>query len=395
MKKTLKVLKIIICAVLAIAILTIAANAACMKIMFNKIETFSPCGSEKFELENYDNGCYNIRTDGNFKVMQITDIHIGGGWLSVGEDTKALNAVAAMITAEKPDFVIFTGDQAFPVPYSSGTFNNKTSASELASLMEKLQVYWTVVFGNHDTELYSYYNREKISEFYSSDKYSYCLFQPGPEDVDGSGNQIFNIMNEKDEIIRSIILFDSHAYTDGDYLGIRWFYDNIHQNQVDWYEEKLEEIKEMNGGKVAPTSVMLHIPLVEYRDAWNEYMENGMKDTDNVKFVRGVVGEKDPYVYCGVHEDNLFESMLENGSTDSVFCGHDHLNNTILNYKGIDLVYGYSVDYLAYSGIDKQGSQRGCVVLDISPDGTQKITHENYYQDKYVSHYPKEEVTMQ
>lgn len=87
--------------------------------------------------------------------------------------------------------------------------------------MEKLQVYWTVVFGNHDTEIYSYYNREKISEFYSSEEYPHCLFQTGPEDVDGYGNQVFNIMNEENEIVRSFILFDSHAYTDGDYLGIR------------------------------------------------------------------------------------------------------------------------------------------------------------------------------
>lgn len=395
MKKKFKILKIIICAVLAIALVSVAANVACMKVMNNKIEEFSSAGSEKLEFENYANGCYNVKTDGDFKVMQITDVHIGGGWLSVTEDTKALNAVAAMISAEKPDFVIFTGDQAFPVPYASGSFNNKTGAVELASLMEKLGVYWTAVFGNHDSELYSYYNREKVSEIYSSEEYPHCLFQPGPEDVDGYGNQVFNVMNEKGEIIRSFILFDSHAYTDGDYLGIRWLYDNVHQNQVEWYKKTLDEITAMNGGKAVPTSVMMHIPLVEYRDAWMEYLNNGMKDTENVKFVRGEVGENDPYVYCGVHEDELFETMVEKGSTDSVFCGHDHLNNTILNYKGIDLVYGYSIDYLAYSGIDKQGSQRGCVVLDIAPDGTQTITHENYYQDKYVSHYPKEDVTMQ
>lgn len=394
MKKKNKVILIIISIILAIAVLTLAANAACMKIMTDKIKTFPESGCEKFEFDNYDNGCYNITTDGDFKVMQITDVHIGGGWMSVSEDTKALNAVAAMITAEKPDFVIFTGDQAFPVPFSAGTFNNKTGTTELAALMEKLGVYWTVALGNHDSEIYSYYNREKISNIYSSEEYPHCLFQPGPADVDGFGNQVFNIKNTKGEIIRSIIIFDSHAYTDGDYLGIRWLYDNIHENQVEWYEKTLDQIKKMNGGKLAPTSVMMHIPLVEYRDAWNEYLGNEKKDTENTKFVRGEIGEKDPYVYCGVGEDNLFEKMLEKGSTDSVFFGHDHLNNAILNYKGIDLVYGYSIDYLAYSGIDKQGSQRGCVVLDINEDGAQTIIHENYYQDKYKPVIEKEDVTM-
>ena len=31
----------------------------------------------------------------------------------------------------------------------------------------------------------------------------------------------------------------------------------------------------------------------------------------------------------------------------------------VVEYKGINLVYGLSIDYLAYGGIDKQGSQRG------------------------------------
>ncbi len=394
MKKKFKVLKIIVAVIAFICVATVIANLVCMRSILSKIDTFENSGIEKLEFENYDNGCYNVTTDGDFKVLQLTDVHLGGGWMSVGKDTKALNAVAALVTYEKPDLVIVTGDIAYPVPYASGTLNNKTGAKELAALMEKLGVYWTVTFGNHDTEIYSYFNREKISELYSSEEYPHCLFQPGPEDVDGYGNQIFNIKNSKGEIIRSLVLFDSHAYTDGDFLGIRWLYDNIHQNQVDWYEEKLNEIKEMNGGKVVPTSAFFHIPLVEYRDAWNEYIANDMKDTENVKYVSGEVGEKDPYVYCGAHEDNLFESMIENKSTDSIFCGHDHLNNTILNYKGIDLIYGYSIDYLAYSKIDQQGAQRGCVVIDISQDGTQNVHHENYYQDKYVSHFPKEEVTM-
>lgn len=394
MKKKCKVLKVIVSVIALISVLTFVGNVACMKVIVNKIDTFPGSGCEKFEFENYDNGCYNITTDGDFKVMQFTDVHIGGGWLSVGKDIKALNAVAAMITAEKPDFVVFTGDQAFPLPYASGTFNNKTSTVELAKLMEKLGVYWTVALGNHDSEVFSYYNREKISEVYSSEEYPHCLFQAGPEDVDGYGNQVFNIKNKDGKVVRSIIIFDSHSYIDGDLLGIKWQYDNIHENQIEWYKNTLDELEKMNDGEKVPTSVMMHIPLVEYRDALNEYMENGNEDTENVKHIFGETGEKDPYVYCGVNEDELFETMLDRGSTDSVFCGHDHLNNTILNYKGIDLVYGYSIDYLAYWQIDKQGSQRGAVVLDIAEDGTQKIHHENYYQDKYISHFEKEEVTM-
>ena len=141
--------------------------------------------------------------------------------------------------------------------------------------------------------------------------------------------------------------------------------------------------------------MFIHIPLTEQKDAWYEYADNGNKDTENVKHVYGIAGEKDPIVYPGVGEDRMFETMLELGSTKGVFFGHDHLNNFALDYKGIQLSYSYSIDYLAYIGISKQGAQRGCTVIDVKPDGTFTSHLENYYQDKYVSLYEKEAVTMQ
>ena len=45
-------------------------------------------------------------TDRDLKIMQLTDIHLGGGWLSLKKDSQAINAVATMIQAEKPDLVI-------------------------------------------------------------------------------------------------------------------------------------------------------------------------------------------------------------------------------------------------------------------------------------------------
>ncbi|MBR5409558.1 MAG: metallophosphoesterase [Clostridia bacterium] len=133
-------------------------------------------------------GNVSFVTDRDLKVMQLTDVHIGGGWMSGKKDAMAINAVAAMVTAEKPDLVIVTGDVAYPVPFQAGTLNNKTSAKLFADLMERLGVYWTLVFGNHDTELYSFYSRETMGKFYSGGDYPHCLFKTGPEDVDGVGN---------------------------------------------------------------------------------------------------------------------------------------------------------------------------------------------------------------
>ncbi|MEE1246626.1 MAG: metallophosphoesterase, partial [Acutalibacteraceae bacterium] len=92
------------------------------------------------------------------------DIHIGGGLFSLKKDAKAMNAVAAMITAEKPDLVVLTGDMVYPVPFQAGTFNNEISTKLLITLMEKLGVYYTVCFGNHDSEAYG---THKTSDFRS------------------------------------------------------------------------------------------------------------------------------------------------------------------------------------------------------------------------------------
>lgn len=394
-RKSLKIIGII-AAVFALFVavtccVTVIGNNANIK----KAQSFETVQSEDRLIPQKDeNGYWTFTTDRDFKVLQLTDIHIGAGWMSLKKDSMAINAVAAMITAEKPDLVIVTGDIAYPVFFQAGTFNNLSGAKIFSTLMEKLGVYWTITLGNHDSEIYSYYNRKKVSDFYAGSGFKHCLYQPGPEDVDGYGNHVINVKNSKGELTQSFFMFDSHSYTDGDYFGIFWKYDNIHDNQVEWYRQTVKKLN-ANRTDVAKSTAFFHIPLTEQRDAWYEFMDNGYKDTENVKFIYGVAGEDGKIVYPGMGEDGLFEAMLELGSTKAVFCGHDHENNFSVDYKGIRLSYAMSIDYLAYPGIYKQGIQRGCTVITYSPDSSFDCKNENYYQDKYVSLYEKEPVTMQ
>ena len=394
-KKAKKILGIIALIFVLFVCATVAATVIGNNANIKKANTF-----ETVQIENQlvpqkdENGNWTFTTDKEFKVMQLTDIHIGGGWMSLSKDAKALNAVAAMVTAEKPDLVVVTGDIAYPVPFQAGTFNNLSGAKIFAELMEKLGVYWTVTLGNHDSEIYSYYGREKISNFYAKSGFTYCLYQPGPDDVDGYGNHVINVKNSAGKITQSIYMLDSQAYTKDDPFGFRWLYDNVHENQVEWYKKTVKQIGDENGAPVN-SLMFMHIPLTELNDAWFEYADNGYQNTENVELVYGVAGEKDKVVYCGVGEDNLFETILELDSTKAVFFGHDHKNNFAAKYKGIQLSYSYSVDYLAYIGISKEGEQRGCTIINVKPDGSFSSHLENYYQDKYVTLYEKEEVTMQ
>lgn len=402
----LKIIEILLSVVTTIALTFSPITQAVANINFYRAKSFEKVDYEDQLVPELDeDGCWTFTTDRDLKVVQLTDIHIGGGITAIDEDAKALNAVAAMLTAEKPDLVVFTGDMAFPVPiYSgklySGTFNNSISTKMLITLMEQLGIYYTVCLGNHDSEIFSTHTREQISEIWADEELKYSLYQEGPEDVDGFGNHLIKVKNTQGIVKNAYFMFDSHSYTEDDIFGTKWLYDNIHDNQIQWYKDAVLAIDRDNKA-IDPDCPMftslafMHIALEEYGIAWNELRANSYEDTDDVKYYGGWYHEDDEKSYCGVEPENLFETMLELGSTKGIFCGHDHFNNATIEYKGIRLTYGMSIDYIIYDDADKLGSQRGCTVINLTQNGDLSISLENYYQDKYPAKYEKEEVTMQ
>lgn len=355
--------------------------------------------------------------DRDFKVLQFTDVHIGGGSFSATKDNWAMNAVATMIRKEQPDLVVVTGDIAYPVPFQAGTFNNLFATKIFANMMESLGVYWTFAFGNHDTEMYSLYDRKQICEYYEEQNFEYCLFRAGfcdekdriRDDSRGFGNDMIVVKNSDGSLNQAIVTLDSHSYTDGDYFGIAWKYDVIHQCQVDWYATEMDKLKQANNGNEVNNLVFFHIPLEEYRNAWanvidseNASPQKGDKfttDRGTTEFIYGKMGESDKNkngvrtygVFCGYASDMLFETGLTHGM-QGVFCGHDHYNNFSVNYtpagadRSIRLTYGMSVDYLAYVGIYKEHSQRGCTRILIDESAVFDCESLNYYTDFDVAH---------
>lgn len=84
--------------------------------------------SSKIEYDD-STGVYTItKTTDDFKILQLTDIHLGGGPVSYHRDLQALSAIYKLIDYTRPDFVVVTGDLTFPVGYSSFSFNNAAPA---------------------------------------------------------------------------------------------------------------------------------------------------------------------------------------------------------------------------------------------------------------------------
>lgn len=370
------------------------ANHLNKQAMFDYIDTFSKVEYENQLTPSEDELGVYFTTDEDFKIMHLTDVHIGGGILSASEDKKAFNAIAAMVHAEKPDLVVITGDVSFAVPWGF-TLNNQHAHSMFIRFMENLGVYYTVTFGNHDSEKYNFYNRQAVAGFYSDESLNYSVFSAGPADIYGECNHSITVRNTEGYITQSLIMIDTNAYTDEDPLGLGWVYDNIHEDQIEWYRSTVEAQTAYNNAlgsneATVKSLIFMHIPLMEMKDAAHLYLE----ESEEVIYHGGKIGESAPYVYPSEMPEQMFETMLELGSTQAMFFGHDHLNNIVLEYKGVKFSYGYSIDYFAYAGIDKVGSQRGCTVITCKPDTTIEISHENYYQDKYQPLYDKEVVDL-
>lgn len=365
--------------------------------------------------EDSDTGYYEFVAESeedSFRVLHLTDIHIGAGAFSASKDRWAIEAVVETVNRVKPDLVIVTGDMAYPVPFQAGTFNNKREAEMFASMMERLGVYWTITFGNHDTEIYSLYDRDDIAaEVYSDPKWEHCLFREGPTDIAGKGNDVIVVRHPtadgveivdaasyaanvgSTKISQALVTIDSHSYTDGDYFGIAWKYDNIHQDQINWYAREMDRLTEMNGGEQVKNLVFFHIPLTEYGVYWNEYKDNGHEDTANVHYVQGKAGESGEKSFPGVNDCLTFETMLTHGG-QGTFCGHDHYNTFAIDVKAttkdadgndvtgvIRLSYGMSIDYLAYVGIASDIEQRGGQEIRIDADGGFATRHWAYQGD--------------
>lgn len=315
---------------------------------------------------NEENGVYTITSsEQNFKILHLTDIHLGGSLYSYSKDLKALKACYALIEYTKPDFVIVTGDLCFPLGIMSMSLNNSTPVHQFAAFMRNIGIPWAFTYGNHDTEGLATLSSKELNDVYKSLSYKtsgnllYPYVQP---DISGRNNQLIELRNSDGSLNNALFLIDSNAYT-GEGINV---YDYIHDDQVDWYADEVKRLSEQEGHTIN-SLVFFHIPIQQYRTAYELY-EAG---SDEVKYFFGKNGEKMiDKVCCSDYPSSLFDRMLELGSTTGVFCGHDHYNNMSLEYKGIRLTYGMSIDYLAMPGIEDDEEQRGGELITLHPDGS-------------------------
>ncbi len=310
-------------------------------------------------------GVYTITADTeDFKILHLTDIHLGGSLFSYRKDLKALKAVYAEIAYTQPDLVIVTGDLCFPMGVMSFSLNNFAPINQFAALMRNTGVPWAFTYGNHDTESIASLSQSDLNEafkalsFKTSANLLYPYVQPP---VTGRNNQLIELRNADGSLNAALFLIDSNAYT-GEGLNA---YDYIHDDQVEWYADQVRRLNQ-EAGRSVPSLVFFHIPLQQYREAYRLY-EAG--DPSVVYFFGENNENMIDKVCCSDYPSKLFDVIKELGSTKAVFCGHDHYNNMSLEYQGVRLTYGMSIDYLAMPGIEEDLDQRGGELITLYPEG--------------------------
>ncbi|TFK71339.1 Metallo-dependent phosphatase [Pluteus cervinus] len=359
---------------------------------------------------------------GKFKILQVADLHFS---VSQGRcrdtdlipcknsDNLTTTLVRQILEAEKPDLVIFTGDQ---LNGQGTTWDARSVLAKFAKSVIKAKIPWAAVFGNHDDE--DGYTRDTQLQWLKNLPYS--LVERGPKDLHGVGNYVLKVLSADASKTQLLTLYflDSGSYSKG---FLDWFgmftptaYDYIRQDQIDWFLQESARIKPIErpftpdtgkdlGGiwnkrqgpdqlppdlnRLAKPNAMMffHMPLQEaYNDADRDPRTGKPLDV-------GLSGLETP----GNAKEN--EGMFEKGLLKAeendhvgrgrapevkvVGNGHCHLTENCRRVKGVWMCFGGGG---SYSGYGKLGFDRRFRVYEISDFGETIKTWKRTERDEVI-----------
>ena len=248
--------------------------------------------------------------NGKFKVVQFTDTHVIAG---DKRSDVAMERMAEVLDAEKPDFVIYTGDLIFGRP-------GKESLLQAIEPVVSRGIPFGVTWGNHDDE--QGLTRQEL----------YDLIKDIPTNLTNTVEGITGVTNytvpvkssngKKDACV--FYMIDSNSYSKMEEVdGYGW----VAADQINWYKEQSNAYTAANNGNPLPALAFFHIPVPEFHEAVAN--ENS--------FMLGMRKEKAcaPKVNSG-----LALAMLEARDVMAISVGHDHINDYLVNWRNIILCYG-------------------------------------------------------
>lgn len=280
----------------------------------------------------------------DFKILVITDIHLKNhatfaAFLGVNYvlDWAGSIALNRMVEEVQPDLMLVLGDTTL-------TARNDIEYERFVRQMDRYEVPWACVFGNHDDEGRA--DKAKLVDILLTSKNG--LFEYGPSDLHGAGNYVIRLTRDgKTE--QALFLMDS-----GSSLEFPEKTDGINENQVAWYQWNMEGFKAAEGGYPKNMS-FFHIPLPVY------------SELDS--FVQGERAEDS----CPSNTDGGLISAMQRLNGTHLFAAHDHNNNFIAEKDGLKICYAMKSSYNCYFKFGMTGG----TLLTVHPD--HQVTEELIY----------------
>ena len=314
--------------------------------------------------------------NGEFRILIVADTQD-----TATPQEAMLRLLQAELDAADADLVVFTGDQVHGPSVRTEAAMEKALDAILAPVAER-GIPFAAVFGNHDDE--GGVSKETQLAIYQS--YPGCLMSAGPDGITGCGN--YNLLvwsSDGSRPVCNLWFLDSGTYGE---KGVSK-YARVEQDQIDWYTSTAGVLAEQYG-EMLPAYLFQHIIVPEIYDLLTEAPASEKK-TDGVVegfssrsshyykmgdgFTAGHLGEAPcpPDIPSGE-----FAAIRDTGDVVAAFFGHDHKNDFVGTYEGVDLVNTSSTGFYIYGDREYHGA-RLIVLHENAP--AEYDTEMLYYKD--------------
>lgn len=296
------------------------------------------CGKQEYPLSDYR---LTLPFRDGFRILQWTDIHLGDQ-SNTYEIIDTIKAEYEYVTkTDKVDLIVFTGDIFMNA--TKGQIHTFLEFVETLTIGQgsTTKVPFAFTYGNHDIQ--GNYDIDFIAKEISECENA-VFMDHADDNIYGLTNYCIDLIDKQNNPIYRLYILDSNAYVQ---VGMEIAYDCIHDDQLD-HMKKLHDTY----GDV-PALAFYHIPVYEFEDAYE-----AVADKDQLE---GVNEEPVSHPY---ERTNAFERMKNECHVEGMFVGHDHVNNTTIDYQDVILSYGTKTTYEVY------GEPTGITTITLDLDQT-------------------------